>query len=145
MGNSVFDLSQISINLIVDGTPTDISSGLTIDSDFLKIAKETKEEVKSRKGTQGESYSVNSNQDDNRIIDLTYLPSATAVPILQKLKETKKVFGLFIKSDTSPKYTLTSSACMVIEEPETTVHGKDGFKDYTFKIRATDSKQIFGG
>ncbi|HNF27669.1 MAG TPA: hypothetical protein PKV80_24585, partial [Leptospiraceae bacterium] len=64
--DKVFDLEKLSVIAVVDGAPVDITTGLTIESDFLKIQKKTKEEVKTRKGTKGESYSVNSMEDDNR-------------------------------------------------------------------------------
>lgn len=144
MANKVFDLEKISIVAVIDGAPTDISSGLTIESDFLKISKQTKEEVKTRKGTKGESYSVNSMEDDTRAVELTYLPGSAPVLVLQGLRETKKTFGLFISSDSDPKFKFSANECVVVEEPDTVVNGKDGFKDYSFKIHAVDSKQVFG-
>ncbi len=143
MANKVFDLDKISIVAVVKGAPQDITTGLTIEADFLKIAKKTKEEVKTRKGTKGESYSVNSLEDDTREIDLTYLPGSEPVKLLQGLRETKEKFGLFISSDSDPKFKFTANECVIAEEPDTVINGKDGFKDYTFKISATDSKQVF--
>lgn len=141
--DKVFDLEKLSVIAVVDGAPVDITTGLTIESDFLKIQKKTKEEVKTRKGTKGESYSVNSMEDDNRGVELVYLPGSAPVVLLQSLRKSKKKFGLFISNDSSPKYKFTANECQIEEEPDTVVNGKEGFKDYTFKISATDSEQEF--
>ena len=139
-----FDLNLVSIILNVDNAPIDISAGLVIESDFLKVSKKTKEETKNRKGTKGTNYTAMSVEDSNRKIELVYLPDSIPVKILQGLRESKKTFGMFIKNDSAPKYTLTANECNVVEEPDTVVNGKDGFKDYTFIIDAIDSKQLWG-
>lgn len=136
--DSIFDLSKISFVATISNVPVDISSGLVIDADFLKVVRETKEEVKSRKGTKNESYSINSIEDDSRLIDLVYLPTSPAVPILQAARISKVPFKLSITSTTAPAYSLIASNCTITEEPEIIVNGKEGFKDITFKIRALD-------
>jgi len=143
MANGVFDLEEISVNLIIDGAPIDVSSGLTIDADFLKISKESQDEVKTRKGTKDESYSANSVKDNIRIVEMTYIPSSSAVVILQGLRESRTPFGIFIKNSSSPKFVFSATNCVVQSEPETVIHGKDGFKDYTFKVKCLDSNQVW--
>jgi hypothetical protein len=141
--SGTFDLEALSVTVIINGAPIDVSSGLTIDTDFLKISKDTAEEVKSRMGTKNESYTVNSIEDKTRTVELIYVPSSPAVIVLQSLRGTKKPFGIFIKNSSDPKYVFKSDNCIVKEEPETVVHGKDGFKDYTFKIKCMDSDQVW--
>ncbi|HMV44715.1 MAG TPA: hypothetical protein PK079_25095 [Leptospiraceae bacterium] len=143
MPNKVFDLDSLSVTIIQNGVPIDISAGLTVDGDFIKVQKATKDEVKIRKGTKGETYSANSIVDNNRTIELTYIPTSSAVSILQSLRKTKEQFGILINSSSQPAWKLSASQCVISEEPDTVINGKDGFKDYTFKIMATDSEQIW--
>lgn len=143
--NKQFNLSDIKVVLTVGAAVTDISTGMVIDGDFLKIEKENKEEVKTRKGTDGESYSVNSIEDNNRIINISYLPGSSAVVVLQGIRKNKTMFGITITSTTSPAFVLTSSKAVIVEEPGITVNGKDGVKDMEFKIRAMDSVLSFTG
>lgn len=142
--DKVFDLDQLSINIIEDGAPIDVTAGAVIDGDFLKIAKETAEETKTRKGTKGESYTVLSVEDNIRNVELMYLPASAPVAQLQRLRQSKKRFGLAIINNSEPKYKFFAPSCVVAEEPETVINGKDGFKDYTFKIRCSESNQVWG-
>lgn len=141
--DKVFDLDQLSVNFIVDGAPIDGTAGLVIDGDFLKIAKETAEETKTRKGTKGESYTVLSVEDNIRNVEIQYLPGSSMIPVLQSIRQNKKSFGLAITNNSSPKYKFFAPSCTIADEPETVVNGKDGFKDYMFKIRCSESDQIW--
>lgn len=140
--NAVFDITQITV-IALTPAPIDISAGLVIDGEFLTIEKENKDETKTRRGTKEETYSSNSIHDNSRIITLKYIPSAEAIRTLQLLRDTRQPFGLAINCDTDPKFKLSASRCMFMEEPQTKVNGKDGFADYEFKIRAMDSQQVF--
>jgi hypothetical protein len=142
--DKVFDLEQLSINLIEDGAPIDVSNGCVIDGDFLKIAKETAEETQTRKGTKGESYTVLSVEDNIRNVEVTYLPGSSPVVVLQRLRQAKKRFGIAITNNSEPKYKFFAPSCVIAEEPETVVNGKEGFKDYVFKIRCSESNQVWG-
>ena len=141
--DKVFDLSKVSINYIINGAPLDGSAGLVIDSDFLKIMKETAEEVKTRKGTRGESYTVLSSEDNVRNVEVSYLPASPMIAVLQLARKNKTKFGIAITNDSEPKYKFLAPTCYIADEPETVVHGKDGFKDYTFKIRCSESDQVW--
>ncbi|EMF82217.1 hypothetical protein LEP1GSC188_3410 [Leptospira weilii serovar Topaz str. LT2116] len=121
----------------------DVTAGLVIDGEFFTAEKENKDEVTTRRGTRDESYSSNSIQDSSRIVTLKYLPSALAVPYLQNLRESKRDFGFIYNCGSSPKYKLTASRCVFMEEPKVAVHGKNGFNDLEFKIRLLDSIQKF--
>lgn len=136
-----FDLDKLTINFIIDGAPVDGSNDMVIESDFLKIAKETAEESKTRKGTKGGSYTVLSVEDNIRVVNIVYLPNAAIVPVLQATRKAKKTFQLSIINSSEPKYKFFAKSCIFAEEPETVVNGKDGFKDYEFKIRCADSDQ----
>jgi hypothetical protein len=140
----IFDLDQLTINYIIDGAPIDGTAGCVIDGDFLKIAKETAEETKTRKGTKGESYTVLSVEDDIRTVTVTYLPSSAVVTVLQAARAAKKKFGIAITNNSEPRYKFFAPSCMIADEPETIVNGKDGFKDYEFKIRCSESSQVWG-
>lgn len=144
MADKVFDLDKLTINYIIDNAPIDGSSGCVIDGDFLKIAKEAAEETKTRKGTKGESYTVLSIEDNIRVVTVTYLPSSAVVAVLQAARAAKKQFGIAITNNSEPKYKFFASNCVIAEEPETVINGKDGFKDYEFKIRCSDSNQVWG-
>lgn len=139
----MFDLSKVSIVITPGGVPFDISAGLVIDSDFFKITKEQEEEVKSRKGTRKTAYNINSEEDDTRLIEITYLPNSPAVKVLEAAKKNKTEFPIFVRNASEPDFTFTASRCHVVNEPETVIHGKDGFKDKTYKIRALDGQLVF--
>ncbi|EMN59726.1 hypothetical protein [Leptospira borgpetersenii] len=140
--DKIYDNSKNTV-VILDPSPVDVSAGLSIDGDFFSAEKENKDEVTTRRGTKDESYSSNSIHDSSRIVTLKYLPSALAVPYLQNLRESKKDFGFLFSSDSEPKYKLTASRCVFMEEPKTTINGKTGFNDYEFKVRLLDSVQKF--
>ncbi|EMY25771.1 hypothetical protein LEP1GSC115_0273 [Leptospira interrogans serovar Australis str. 200703203] len=139
--DSVFDLSTNTV-IILDPAPMDVSAGLSIDGDFFPL-KRNKDEVTTRRGTKDESYSSNSIQDSSRVVTLKYLPSAPAVPYLQNLRESKRDFGFVYTCESSPKFKLTASKCVFMEEPKVSVNGKTGFNDQEFKIRLLDSVQKF--
>lgn len=141
--DKIFDLEQLTINVIEDGAPIDCSAGAQVDGDFLKISKANAEETKTRKGTKGESYTALSVEDNIREVEITYLPGSLPVSVLQRLRQSKKRFGLAITNNSSPKYRFVAPTCFVADEPETVVNGKEGFKDYTFKIRCSESNQVW--
>ncbi|WP_017863260.1 hypothetical protein [Leptospira santarosai] len=140
--DKIFDLAQITV-VILDPAPVDVTAGLVIDGDFFSVEKENRDEVTTRRGTKDESYSSNSIHDSSRIVTLKYLPSAIAVPYLQNLRESQADFGFMFSSDSAPKYKITASRGVFMEEPKTSVNGKTGFGDYEFKIRLLDSVQRF--
>ncbi|WP_078125872.1 hypothetical protein [Leptospira alexanderi] len=145
MPNRLFDLSKITAIVIRKGIPTDVSSGLSIDSDFFKVEPENKEETTTRKGTRGESYSANSNEGQgyNRIINLKYLPSSPHVPFFHNLRESKETFEFTFSNESSPAIKFVANDCLIMEEPPTTVNGKSGFADYEYKMRTTESTLTF--
>lgn len=141
MAEAIFNIEDVSVNIIQNGTPVDVSTGLIIDGDFIEIEKETKDETTTRRGTGEEYYTSNSINDTSRLITLRYIPSAPAVKLLQQLRKTRGAFGVVIQSNTSPKFMLSATSCVFTEEPSTKIHGKNGFGDYEFKIRANQSQQ----
>ncbi len=141
MAEAIFNIEDVSVNLIKDGTPIDISSGLIIDGDFIEIEKESRDETTTRRGTGDEYYTANAINDTSRLITLRYVPSAAAVKVLQQMRKTRSAFGIVVRSNTSPKFVLMASSCVFTEEPGTKINGKSGFGDYEFKIRANDSQQ----
>ncbi len=137
----MFDLNQLTITAVIDGAPMDISAGAVIDADFLKIAKETAEETKIRKGTKNESYIILSVEDNIHNINIMYLPNSSAAKILKAARKGKKVFELYITNNSEPKYKFVGKQCTIAKQPETVVNGKEGFKDYEFEIKCGDGTE----
>ena len=112
-------------------------------SDFLKIAKEDADETKSRKGTKNESYTVLPVENSIRLVTINYIPGSPSVTLFQGLRQAKKQFGLSIINASEPKFKFFAPSCIVGKEPETVINGKDGFKDYEFEIRCSESSQVW--
>jgi hypothetical protein len=141
--DKIFDISKVSVNTTVGAVVTDISDGLTFESTFLKIERENKDEVVTRKGMNNESYSINSAENNTQLITLVYLPGATPVAALQTLRKNKTSFGINIVSTTVPSFTLISSKAVITKEPSIELSSKDGAKDFEFEIRAMDASVTF--
>ena len=142
----MFKLSGLSVAIT---HPTlgviDVSQGLSIDSDLMQIEKENNDKAETRQGTRGASYTADpSTEDQNRIITINYLPNSEAAKIFSEMRDQGITFGIFIKNDSDPKFSLMSDQCVIIEEPSTKVNGKKGFSDYEYKIRATNSIKKLG-
>lgn len=138
-----FNLDDVSVTLIIDGAPIDISSGLIIDGDFFQMEKENKEENNTRRGTKNTSYTTNSQEDKSRIITLTYLPVADAVREFDLILKNKSKFGLVVNCNSEPRFKFLASECVIMEEPSIKISGKDGFDNREFKIRATDGEYVY--
>lgn len=138
-----FNLDDVTVTLVVDGAPADISAGLVIEGDFFQLEKESKDETTTRRGTKGESYSANSQEDKSRKVTLTYLPSSLAVKELDLLMKSKKKFGLSVDCKSEPKFKFFASECSIMEEPAVKISGKDGFGNTEYKIRALDSEYVY--
>jgi hypothetical protein len=63
MANKQFNLDDVVVTFVVDSVPIDASSGLLIEGDFFQMEKENKDETTTRRGTKGETYSANSQED----------------------------------------------------------------------------------
>ncbi|EMO80194.1 hypothetical protein LEP1GSC126_3354 [Leptospira kirschneri str. 200801774] len=145
MPNRQFDLSKLTVIIIRNGVPRDVTDGLSLEGDFFNLEPETKEETTTRKGLRGESYSVNINEGigNSRSLTLKYLPSSPHVPYLHNLRESRDTFEFHLTNDSSPAMKFIGNECVIVEEPKTSINGKSGFADYDYKLRAPDGTLTF--
>ncbi|UML79158.1 MULTISPECIES: hypothetical protein [Leptospira] len=141
MSEQSFRFEGLSVTLLTP-VPIDVTAGIVLnETSFLGVAKEDPKLLRYKVGIGGEVW-VDDSVNDVRVLELKYLPNASAISTLEILKNAKTRFGILIQNTSSPRYKGISSNCRILEKPNLGV-GNQGFANLPWRILLLGYSEVY--